>query len=244
MESVKTRRVEQQLNIVREVGCNIDQHASILDLGCGNGDTVQAYRNLSYEAFGVDLNFKEGSNVASLEKEGYIRLTDPANYRLPFSDDTFDLVVSDMVFEHINDYSGALSEIRRVLKKDGVCLNFFPSRYTFIEQHVYVPLATVIQQYWWLRLWAGLGIRKPEQRGLRAAEVARWNHNYLTQHTNYLSKRKIKEHVLAYFSNIQFAEDAFLKHSMRGGRVYRLLKSLPFVSNMYGTLLQRVLLFW
>lgn len=243
MESVKSRRVEQQLNILRELGCSIEERASILDLGCGNGDTVQAYRNLSYEAFGADINFKKGPNVAGLEKERYIRTIDPESYRLPFADNMFDLVVSDQVFEHIDDYSGALSEIRRVLKKSGICLNYFPSRYAFIEQHVYVPLATIIQQYWWLRLWAGLGIRRPEQRGLQATEVARWNHKYLTQHTNYLDKKEIKKYVLAHFSNIQFVEGVFLKYSIRGGKLYYLLKVFPFLSNIYGTMRQRVLFF-
>lgn len=244
MDSIKKGRVEQQLNILREVGRAVDKNASVLDLGCGNGETVKAYRDKSFDCYGADIRFKDGSNVAYLEKEGYIRTINPADYRLPFEDNSFDLVLSDQVFEHVQDYDGALSEIRRVLKHDGQCLSFFPSRYSIIEVHVFVPLATIIQSYWWLRLWAGLGVRKPNQIGLKAEEVARSNYDYLTQNTNYLSKREIKKFVKVYFSNVEFAEDAFLKYSFRGSLVKRFVTNIPLFSVVYGAIRQRVMLFW
>ena len=50
--------------------------------------------------------------------------------RLPFEDDTFDLVASYEVFEHIPDVAAALEEIRRVLKPGGLAyinIHLFPS---------------------------------------------------------------------------------------------------------------------
>lgn len=50
--------------------------------------------------------------------------------RLPFEDETFDLVVSHEVFEHIPDVAAALAEVRRVLKPGGLAyinIHLFPS---------------------------------------------------------------------------------------------------------------------
>jgi SAM-dependent methyltransferase len=46
--------------------------------------------------------------------------------KLSFEDECFDLVISQDVFEHIPDYRKALSEIRRVLRNDGVLLFTIP----------------------------------------------------------------------------------------------------------------------
>ena len=44
---------------------------------------------------------------------------------LHFDDDTFDLIVSHEVFEHINDLPAAAAEVRRVLKPDGLTYIYF-----------------------------------------------------------------------------------------------------------------------
>lgn len=38
---------------------------------------------------------------------------------MPFSEETFDMVIANHVLEHVNDADKALAEIRRVLKRDG-----------------------------------------------------------------------------------------------------------------------------
>ena len=50
----------------------------------------------------------------------------------------------------------------------------------FIEGHVYVPLASIFRPYWWLLLWAWLGVRKDSQRGWTPEKAARHNYQYLT----------------------------------------------------------------
>jgi SAM-dependent methyltransferase len=47
---------------------------------------------------------------------------DLINYRIPFADNTFDIIVSDQVFEHVQNWSEALTEIKRVLKPGVVSL--------------------------------------------------------------------------------------------------------------------------
>jgi SAM-dependent methyltransferase len=241
--SPATARVQMQTMVIQELGFKLKRGAIVLDLGCGNGAIVKEYRRLGYEAFGCDLAFKEGPDVESLHSNGLIRLIQREPYRLPFPDDSFNVVISDQVFEHVKNYDETLSEIRRVLKPEGISLHFFPSRYTPIEPHVYVPLATIIQKRWWLAIWAILGVRAPLQKGMSAREVTGANHVYLTGHTNYLSRSAIERFVSRYFGDYGFCESLFLKSSKRGRILYKLGRFLPVFPWVYGVLQARVLFF-
>jgi ubiquinone/menaquinone biosynthesis C-methylase UbiE len=241
--SKQSERVHMQTMIIRELGFKLKPGATVLDLGCGNGSIVKEYRGLGYEAFGCDFAFKEGLDVDVLKIDGIIRFIKREPYRLPFADDAFDLVVSDQVFEHVQNYDETLSEIRRVLKSEGISLHFFPSRYTPIEPHVYVPLATIVQTRWWLAIWAILGVRAPLQKGMSVREVTDANRVYLTSHTNYLSQSAIERFVSRYFGDYRFCESLFLKFSKRGRSIYKFSRFLPVLPWVYGMLWARVLFF-
>jgi SAM-dependent methyltransferase len=234
-------RVHIQLMLLRELGFTLQPAATVLDLGCGDGSLVGEYRGLGYEAFGCDLAFKEGRAVERLHSTGLIRLIAREPYRLPFADDSFDVVLSDQVFEHVKSYDATLSEIHRVLKPEGISLHFFPSRYTPIEPHVCVPLATIIQARWWLAIWARLGVRSPLQKGMSVREVTEANHVYLTGYTNYLSRSGMQRCVARYFGDYGFCESLFLKSSQRGRILYKVGRVLPVLPWLYGVLRARVL---
>ncbi len=220
------RRAKQFIGTLNDIGEHCESGQTILDFGCGAGNLVEAFQHAGWNAFGCDLAFKEGPHVDRLSSLGAIRRIDPENYQLPFEDNTFDLVVSDQVFEHVQNYDSAISEIVRVLKPDGATLHVFPPRYKPIEPHVHVPLATVWQNYPWLLAWALLGIRKENQRGIAAREVARSNYQYLTSSTNYLSKCDIRKAFARQFSKVRFCEEE-LAQQLADGR-YRVFGSIPF----------------
>jgi ubiquinone/menaquinone biosynthesis C-methylase UbiE len=232
-----------QTMVLQELGFRLQPAAIVLDFGCGNGALVKAYRELGYEAFGCDLAYKPGPEVERLHRTGLIRLIERKPYRLPFPDESVDIVLSDQVFEHVKNYDETLAEMYRVLKPEGIGLHFFPSRYTLIEPHVYVPLATILQQRWWLAIWARLGVRAPRQQGMSVREVAQANHVYLTSQTNYLSKFAIERFVARYFGDYGFCESLFLKSSTRGRIIYQVSRMLPGLPWFYGMLRARVLFF-
>ena len=238
----KEHRVQTQINILKDLGYEIGSKTTILDLGCGNGDVVMEFRKKGFQAFGCDFVFKEGKNVQDLENNGFIKRICDVPYQLPFPDNTFDIVLSDQVLEHVKDYPATLGEISRIMKADGVGLHFFPSRYTPIEPHVYVPLATVIQRNWWLRLWALLGVRTKQQQGMPSEEVARQNFNYLRDCTNYLTKKDLVETLLSKSRRVIFCEDVFFKYSRRAKLLYFLSKIFKFVPGIYSTFRMRILL--
>ena len=58
---------------------------------------------------------------------------------IPFGDETFDIVVNNMVMEHVPDLDRVLDEIRRVLRPGGLVLSLFPDRALWIEGHCRIP---------------------------------------------------------------------------------------------------------
>src|SRR5262245_26592231 len=144
----------------------------ILDFGCGTGRAVVEARAKGLDVFGCDLSNSLGSAPKVLVEKGVLRGIDMSNYRIPFENDQFHLVASHQVLEHVQKYGEVLPEIRRVLKAGGVSIHIFPSRYSPIEPHVSVPLATMIRSMNWLKFWAFLGIRNEYQNGLTARKVA------------------------------------------------------------------------
>lgn len=232
---------QSHIGILKELGFNLEPNSVIVDLGCGDGKLVHDYRQLGYEAFGCDFEFKKGEHVDYMRGAGIIRLIESAPYHLPFEDGSVDFLVSNQVLEHVRDYSATLSEIKRVLKPGGMSLHIFPSRYTPIEPHLFVPFGTVLQKKWWLMLWAVLGIRNQYQKELSVRETLADNSGYLKNHTNYLTKEEIRTHCKKYFTDVRFCEDDFLKYSRRGRIIYLLSRALPFLPALYSTLRSRVL---
>jgi SAM-dependent methyltransferase len=64
------------------------------------------------------------------------------NFKIPFPDNCFDLVVSNQVMEHVQDLSLTFMEINRVLKPNGRFLVLFPDKSVFREGTVAYLLCT------------------------------------------------------------------------------------------------------
>ena len=228
-------RADFFINMLRSAGVPVGVDTKVLDLGCGAGLMVQAARDKGYDFHGCGLGLRDAHEDADngLIGQGVLREIDLDPYHLPFDDCTFDVVVSDQVLEHVMDYPTTLREIQRVLKPGGAFLHIFPPRYTPLEPHVHVPLGTMLRSNWWLKTWALVGVRNEFQRKLTAAETAEANRAYLTAHTNYLTKRQLREQFGRFYTDVRFVEDAFLKNSARGKRIYELSRWLPFLPKLY-----------
>src|SRR5882762_3131454 len=144
-------------NVLHELGHTLGPGARVLDFGCGAGNMVEEYCAAGYDAFGCDIRIAN-------ETERLRRIGEETR-SLPFGDSSFDFVFSDQVLEHVQDHASAFAEIKRVMKPGGIGLHIFPSKLKPTEGHVFVPLGGVIQNRWWLTLWAWLGIRNSFQKG-------------------------------------------------------------------------------
>ena len=106
-----------------------------------------------------------------------------SNYRIPYDDNSFDLVYSTSVLEHAQNTRECFYEIRRVLKPGGVSFHVYPGKwYIACGAAQYVPLVNVMwpkQPRWWLAFWAIMGVRNEFQRGLNWHQVTEANWRYL-----------------------------------------------------------------
>jgi ubiquinone/menaquinone biosynthesis C-methylase UbiE len=116
---------------------NINPEGTMLDLGCGEGRHIFGLMEKFPDLKCIGLD----PHIESLEKafEGLKFLESISNsktnflsgsaYSLPFSDDSFDLVVCSEVLEHLHDYKDAIKEINRVLKPGGQFLASVPAEF-------------------------------------------------------------------------------------------------------------------
>lgn len=95
----------------------------ILDLGCGTG-TMLGYLERYGEVTGVDADRQA---VEFCRRRGLENVRLLESERLPFPDQSFDLVTAFDVLEHIPDDQEALEQIRRVLRVGGVLLAAVPA---------------------------------------------------------------------------------------------------------------------
>ncbi|HEX6349080.1 MAG TPA: class I SAM-dependent methyltransferase [Candidatus Dormibacteraeota bacterium] len=107
--------------------------ARVLDDGCGIGAYVERLRPLAREVWGLDF---EAERVAEAARRiGPERLLVAAAEALPFADQSFDLVLSNEVVEHVADDRRAVAEMVRVLAPGGQAVVFCPNRWYPVEQH-------------------------------------------------------------------------------------------------------------
>jgi cyclopropane fatty-acyl-phospholipid synthase-like methyltransferase len=100
---------------------NVRAGSSVLDLGCGAG-MLALLKRKRVSLTGVDLS---PECALAARRNGYDTTLTSKLSHLPFADATFDYVVSLDVLGHVGfeEKDAVLSEIKRVLRKDGVTMH-------------------------------------------------------------------------------------------------------------------------
>ena len=98
----------------------------VLDVACGVGYGSEMLRAAGAKSVvGVDLAFDAFSTNGHQRQALF---TNGDACRLPFGDQTFDVVVSFETIEHVAQPERLLQEIQRVLKPEGICICSSPNR--------------------------------------------------------------------------------------------------------------------
>ncbi len=199
----------------------------LLDFGCGTGGLVDELCAAGVDAWGCDVDpyWKAGNPR--------LRPIPRTPYRIPFDDDSFDVVISTGVLEHAGNVNELFREIARVLKSGGVAMHIYPAKwYLPTEPHIFVPFVSFMWPNvprWWLSLWAILGVRNSRQRGMGWREVTALNAEFCVRGLCYFRESVYREAAQREFGNVEMPMDYFLRNS-RGGaaKVYRMAASRPF----------------
>ncbi len=226
------RQVEIHLCVLRRTGHAAEPGARVLDFGCGAGAMVESLNGRGFDAWGCDIVMNEPTDR--------LRLISADPYRVPFDDESFDVVLSDQVFEHVQDPDVAWAELRRVLRPGGVGLHVFPPRWRLREAHTYVPFGGAIESPRWFAAWARAGVRNEFQGDMAPAEVARANVEFTRAMTNYPTKSALRDHALAHFEEARFVEDALI--ACAPGRAARMAPLARLLGPAYSGLRSRAML--
>lgn len=119
----------------------------LLEVGTGSGGIAHyfgTHPSLQCEVDAVDVH----DNRLIIDGYRYHQVTDT---QLPFSDESFDVVLSNHVIEHVGDESAQhahLAELKRVLRNDGVGYLAVPNRWMLVEPHYRLPFLSWLPHSW------------------------------------------------------------------------------------------------
>ena len=93
----------------------------VLEIGGGNGYQASVIASWGCEVHSIDLP------QTGAAKQRYYPVQDYDGEHIPFSHESFDIVFSSNVLEHVELLDSFLLEIRRVLKPGGLAVHILPS---------------------------------------------------------------------------------------------------------------------
>lgn len=127
----------------------------VLDVGCGFGDLVFAFAPFVKEAVGIDMD-KGFIDVCDMKKKFYsaenTKFIHSKSEKIPFEGESFDLVMSKTVLEHVENVSEAIKEQARVAKIGGQVYVECPN-YMWIKEGHYGVFMLPLMPKWLFRIW-------------------------------------------------------------------------------------------
>jgi len=120
---------ESNLLFLKKTGI-LNKDKRILEIGSGKGTMVNYLSKQGYDIIGTEINEK----YISFAKNNFsIKLKKMSGENIKFKDNSFDLVISFDVFEHIPNSDKHLQEVKRVLKPKGHYLLQTPNKWTIVN---------------------------------------------------------------------------------------------------------------
>ncbi len=117
----------------------------ILEIGAGTGWQASLLESRGYEVHGIDLPLESflGTRIWPV--------IDYDGKHIPFEDNSFDVIFSSNVLEHVPHVREFQAEIHRVLKPEGVVIHLIPSSSWRIWSNIIQPI-----KYWTLPIVHGV----------------------------------------------------------------------------------------
>ena len=117
--------------IIKDWSTKLPKNSRILDLGSATGGNSIVLRELGFKVTGIELS--DFGYQTQMAKGLDVIQADAC--KIPFSDNTFDVVICLDLLEHIEHDSVAISEVVRVVKEDGKILISVPEDMAMWSEH-------------------------------------------------------------------------------------------------------------
>lgn len=108
-----------------------------LDYGCGTGRSTRFLKQLGFSSIGVDISEEMLCKAHEMDPSGVYKHIQSG--KIPYPDQSFDLVFSCFVFLTVPKYSELkeiFSEIKRVLKPGGTFVFVTGSKYLYYKKYI------------------------------------------------------------------------------------------------------------
>ncbi len=184
-------------NVCDSVGAN-----RVLDFGCGDGGGILWGRRNEVEVLGTDL-------IIATDDSRFEVCTDTT---VPFEDESFDAIVSNMVFEHVMHPAEVLAELHRVLKPGGKMIHMWPSSSAIFEGHCRLFFAQNLRSRAYLRMCHALGFGRRAKKRRTSNEFATKWLRYMDEQCNYLPEPAWRNLFTAAGFTFLHQEDAYLRY--------------------------------
>ena len=140
--------------------------ARVLENGCGVGAYIGPLRQFTPQVYGLEYELERAAEAAQAQPgtpgHPLPLIVCAAGEALPYPADSFDVMVSNEVLEHVQDDRAAAAEMVRALRPGGRVIIFCPNRWYPVETHgIYwrgqykfgnIPLVNYLPDAWRNRL--------------------------------------------------------------------------------------------
>ena len=159
-------RQSRQALVFREISSRLTDGniSKLLDIGCGDGSLVYLHMLVGIDAYGIDVEFKQGYLTQQLIASDRLKLISNGGtprsdiqshhslYSWPIDSNSISVSYSSSVLEHISNLHQFAYENQRILAENGYVIHYFPSRLALIEPHIRVPFGALFVNVWYYRL--------------------------------------------------------------------------------------------
>lgn len=138
-EQGRRRKAAKILSVLRHfLGRPDFTGLQVLDIGCSAGFISDEFQLAGASVIGLDID-EPGLARAQQRFGEHVQFIRAPGDEIPLPDGSVDIVLFNHIYEHVPDVSAVMTEIRRVLKPDGVVYLGLGNRLGIMEPHHRLP---------------------------------------------------------------------------------------------------------
>ncbi len=160
-DHLDTTKVPQRLAALQRY--TPTQGKKLLEIGSGFGTNLASFiKDFGIDGYGLEpdgegfgCSFASSREIFAANGLDPNRITPGIAEKIPFPDESFDIVYSTFVLEHVQDPLKALTESVRVLRPGGTLCFEVPNHLSYFEGHYLIPQPPLVFNFLpsWVRLF-------------------------------------------------------------------------------------------